>query len=114
MQHFDLVLTFALTRLCRSDPDLKRISGPALNIVVASAVSFTATLAFFFVIQTSCLSNSHLSLNQQEHFIRLLTKKSREVAISSGRKTIKYDDVEQCGKEGGWRLSFMLGKTTTS
>ena len=75
--------TAVVKRLVLSDPDLKRISAPALNMVIATA----------------------------EHFIRLMTERSRDVAVTSGKKTIKLQDVLAVAREGGWRMEAILGET---
>ncbi len=43
----------------------------------------------------------------QESFLGLLTSKAKDVAVSSGRKTIRVDDVETVAREGGWRMRFL-------
>lgn len=30
------------------------------------------------------------------------------MAVASGRKTIRYDDIETVAREGGWRTRFLL------
>ena len=65
-------------RLIMSDPDLKRISGPSLNLV----------------------------MNATEAFIGMLTERATSIALSMKRKTIRFSDIEIALKEGGWRLSF--------
>lgn len=44
----------------------------------------------------------------KECFIGLLTQRAKDVAVASGRKTIRYDDIETVAREGGWRTRFLL------
>ena len=69
-------------RLVLSDPDLKRISAPALNLVIASA----------------------------DRFIGLMTQRSRDIALTSGKKTIRMQDILAVAREGGWRMAPILGE----
>jgi len=72
--------TAVVKRLVLSDPELKRISAPALNLVINSA----------------------------ERFIGLMTQRSREVAITSGKRTIRMQDILAVAREGGWRMAAIL------
>ena len=69
--------TALVKRLILSDPDLKRVSGPALSMLISST----------------------------EAFLGLLTEKARDVAVSTKRRTIRYSDLQTAAKEGGWRFA---------
>ena len=40
-----------------------------------------------------------------------MAQRARDVATTSGKRTIRFQDILAVAREGGWRMSAVLGKS---